>query len=255
MWPCLSSSLRSLEDELDTQQVLRLHLCDIVHDILVVQQMRARSIVGLSLASWYHHPFLGGDVSLFIRGGFSAALHTQLGFGHALRQVSLCLVQLMHIAQRNLAKEQNGIWVRRISMTVVRRLGRHIREIYTLAEHVAGHWCLWRSNPQPLRENPHPIGQPGTVPQKHPIVRFGKRLVPLVFSFPFHFKQINKLERVVRVGLGMCILKVLLDHLPLFSVLLDWHDIGTKTLVVGIQLAFSLSNNRSLGHVHCDLQL
>ena len=54
----------------------------------------------------------------------------------------------------------------------------HVCKVDTLSKHVTGNGRFRRSNPETLRKNSGVICRPGSVPQKHPVVKFLEHFEP-----------------------------------------------------------------------------
>jgi len=77
-------------------------------------------------------------------------------------------------------------------------LGEHIGKIDTLTKSVTSGRSLRRSNSETLRENTDKVGQSGTVPEKHVVVKIISE--SLLFAFTFNAVAVNNFDVAVFLG-------------------------------------------------------
>ena len=206
----LTKLVHNLLSIVNLDQISHPYLVCIVYDVLVVHQRIAAHHVLLP-----HCPgvlllllrrLLCGTVRVFyrqtrrngkaarshyklvaqIRAIPSAALYAQEGSLKILDV--LCLVQLLHLAQRYFAQNQD---FRGDSVGVCVTLAEHVSEVDTFAKHVACRRSLWGRDSQSLREDPEIIGHRRPVEQEHARMLVFEWRKFLRFSFSFNPENSN----------------------------------------------------------------
>eukprot|EP00754_Rhynchopus_humris_P044643 Rhum_TRINITY_DN4296_c0_g1::Rhum_TRINITY_DN4296_c0_g1_i1::g.13755::m.13755 len=242
--------------KLQLHKVLHLERFRVVHDKLVVAQRRAHALDALRLACGHNHPLVL-HVAVLVRARLPLAEGRVLALGQLLHVRGLVAHKL--VAEGHLAQHHHARRLFRRCEAVVCRLGRHVRKVHTLAEHVARRRRLRRRNAQPLRQDAAPVGKTRAVPQKMRLIQPVRGLVLLElrdFVGPGHLPQGTELELVHVVGRGVRVLQVRVDHREPLVLGVDGHHLATQRGEVAVdgvkahRRAVLLQHARHNLHVH-----
>mmetsp|Transcript_47742 Transcript_47742/g.72827 ORF Transcript_47742/g.72827 Transcript_47742/m.72827 type:complete len:389 (+) Transcript_47742:183-1349(+) len=240
--------------ELHAHQVPRLDLSGVVDDELVVEQRGLLCKRLRRLPHRYHHAVVHRTRAARVGGGLAVAFHRQLVLRDPFGEGGVGGVELVEVSERHLRQQQQPLGIRRRRKTVVGRLGDHVGKVDSFAEHVASDRRFGGCDAQTLGEDTDPVGDTRAVPKQLSVVVLLELLEPFVLALAGAVEGVDKLQRVVAVGLGVGVLDILFDHLPRVRTLLDRLEVGVELLVVGVQHAL-LGCALLLAHRHRNLQL
>ena len=223
-----------LKVELDFHEVPRLDLCDVIDDVLVVQQVAAPHLLNLRLSQRHFHVFAQHPARPVVRRSPAHPLRAVLAAGQ-LVGVVVRLQLLVHAAHGHLAQQQQAVGASLGRAAVVRRLGHHVREINPLSEHVPAHWRLRWRDPQPLAQNAAPVHQARPVPEEH--LGAEALLVPGVVGHSVDVVHVHQVELVRGVGRRVGVAHELVHQLVIRRLAVQGPQLAVERLVVAVQRA------------------
>lgn len=152
---------------------------------------------------------------------------------HSWGQVTsivVCRSFLPAVAQGHFTQQHQASVVGPAGAAVVGRLAHHVGEVDSLAEHVAGHWCLGRGDAQALRQDSHKVRQSGSVPQQ--LLVMDLLFESFVFLLLVQGINLLNLEPVVIMSGGMGVLNIFLQFLEELRLLINGLNLSLQLQVI-----------------------